>query len=98
WCFSGFAALFPLVLAAVYWKGVTKAGAYASIISTLVVWTVLFYRDIIAVKPPGMEEDELLIGGMMPVAIIIAVSAISLVVFSLFSKKPSEATIRKFFA
>jgi SSS family solute:Na+ symporter len=98
WCFSGFAALFPLVLASVYWKGVTKAGAYASILSTLVVWCFLFYRDIIAVKPPGMEEEELLIGGMMPVAIMIAVSAVSLVVVSLFSKKPSDETIRKFFA
>ncbi len=97
WCFSGFAALFPLVLAAVYWKGVTKAGAYASILSTVVVWCALFYRDIIAEKPPGAEE-ELLIAGMMPVTIMITVSALSLVVVSLFSKKPSEATIRKFFA
>ncbi|MCB1232475.1 MAG: sodium:solute symporter family protein [Verrucomicrobiae bacterium] len=98
WCFSGFAALFPLVFAAVYWKGVTKAGAYASILSTVAVWCVLFYRDIIAEKPPGMEEDELLIGGMMPVTIMIAVSAVSLIVVSLITKKPSESTIRKFFA
>ncbi len=97
WCFSGFAALFPLVFAAVYWKGVTKAGAYACILSTMVVWCVLFYRDIIAEKPPGAEE-ELLIAGMMPVTIMIAVSAASLIGVSLISKKPSEATIRKFFA
>ena len=31
WCFSGFGALFPLVFAAVFWKRVTKAGAYACI-------------------------------------------------------------------
>lgn len=97
WCFSGFAALFPLVFASVYWKGVTKAGAYACILSTLVVWCVLFYCDIIAEKPPGAEE-ELLIAGMMPVTIMIAVSAVSLIVVSLISKKPSDATIRKFFA
>lgn len=97
WCFSGFAALFPLVLAAVYWKGVTLVGAYSCIISTVVAWSILFYRDILAVKPEG-SEDELLIGGMMPVTIIIAVSAISLVVGSLLSKKPSDETIRKFFA
>lgn len=97
WCFSGFAALFPLVLAAVYWKGVTLVGAYSCIISTVVAWSILFYRDILAVKPEG-SEDELLIAGMMPVTIIIAVSAISLVVGSLLSKKPSDETIRKFFA
>lgn len=97
WCFSGFAALFPLVFAAVYWKGVTKAGAYACIIATTVVWCVLFYRDILAVKPAGME-DELLIAGMMPVTLMIAVSAATLVGVSLVTRKPSEATLRKFFA
>lgn len=98
WCFSGFAGLFPLVIGALYWKGATAAGAFASIISVVVVWSALFYRDIIAVKPAGAASDELLIFGMMPVAVIVAVSAISLVVVSLVTRKPSEDTIRKFFA
>jgi len=98
WCFSGFAGLFPLVLAAVYWKRVTLAGAYACIISTTVAWGFLFYRDMIAEKPAGMGDDELLVFGLMPVAIIIAISALSLVVVSLLTKKPSDAIIRKFFA
>lgn len=97
WCFSGFAGLFPLVVAAVYWKRVTLAGAYACLISTTLAWCVLFYRDMIAVKPPGSGDDELLVFGMMPVAIIIAISTVSLVVVSLLTKKPSEAIIRKFF-
>ncbi len=96
WCFTGFAALFPLILAAVYWKGVTRTGAFVSIIATSIAWCVLFYRDILAEKPAGME-DELLIGGMMPVTILIAISAVTLVTVSLFTAKPSEATIRKFF-
>ncbi len=97
WCFSGFAALFPLVFAAVYWKGVTKAGAYACIIATTVAWCILFYRDILAEKPAGME-DELLIWGMMPVTILIAVSTAALVGVSMVTRKPTEETIRKFFA
>lgn len=97
WCFSGFAGLFPLVVAAVYWKRVTLAGAYACLISTTLAWCVLFYRDVIAVKPAGSGDDELLVFGMMPVAIIIAISTVSLVVVSLLTKKPSEAIIRKFF-
>lgn len=96
WCFSGFAGLFPLVVAAIYWKGTTLAGAYACILSTAGTWGVLFYRDILA-KKPGSGEDELLVFGLMPVAIIIAVSIVSLVVVSLFTKKPSEETVRKFF-
>ncbi|WP_193211722.1 sodium:solute symporter family protein [Luteolibacter marinus] len=97
WCFSGFAGLFPLVVGAVYWKGTTRLGAIACILVTAVTWSVLFYRDIIAVKPPG-AEDELLIAGMMPVTFIVAASAISLVVVSLLTPKPADATLRKFFA
>ena len=97
WCFSGFAGLFPLVFASVYWKRVTLPGAYACIISTAVSWGYLFYRDILAAKPAGGGDDEMLVFGMMPVAIIIALSTVSLVVVSLLTKKPSEAIIRKFF-
>jgi len=97
WCFSGFAGLFPLVVAAVYWKRTTAAGAIACVAVTAVTWCVLFYRDIIAVKPPG-DSDELLIAGMMPVTVIIAASAATLVIVSLLTRKPSDATLRKFFA
>jgi solute:Na+ symporter, SSS family len=97
WCFSGFAGLFPLVLASIYWKRVTLAGAYACILSTTVAWGILFYLDILAVKPEGAAGHELLVFGMMPVAAIIAISTVSLVVVSLLTKKPSEAIIRKFF-
>ena len=31
WCFSGFTGLFPLVVAALYWRRTTKAGAMASV-------------------------------------------------------------------
>lgn len=97
WCFSGFAGLFPLIVAAVYWKGTTAAGAIACIAVTAATWSVLFYQDVVAVKPPG-ADGELLIGGMMPVAVIVAVSTVTLVVVSLFTSKPSDATLRKFFA
>lgn len=97
WCFSGFAGLFPLVVGAVYWKRTTAAGAISCIIVTAATWCILFYRDIIAVKPPGADE-ELLIAGMMPVTLIIAASALTLVVVSLLTAKPSDATLKKFFA
>jgi SSS family solute:Na+ symporter len=96
WCFSGFAGLFPLILGAIYWKRTTLAGAVSSIGVTVVTWGVLFYRDIIAAKAPGADE-ELLIAGMMPVTLIIAASAITLVVVSLVTRPPSESTLRKFF-
>jgi SSS family solute:Na+ symporter len=95
WCFSGFAALFPLVLAAVYWRRATQAGAISAVVVTAVSWLVLFWRDMIATKPPGTEE--LLIYGMMPVTIMFALSAMSLVVVSLVTRPPSEETLARFF-
>ena len=96
WCFTGFAGLFPLIVGSVYWKGTTKAGAISCILVTAATWCILFYRDIIS-QHPGAEE-ELLIAGMMPVTLIIAASAITLVAVSLLTKKPSETTLKKFFA
>lgn len=96
WCFSGFASLFPLVFAAVYWRRVTKAGALASVGSAAVVWLVLFRQDILA--PAGEGKDgELLVFGLMPVAVIFAVAAVSLVVVSLLTRPPSAETVARFF-
>lgn len=95
WCFSGFTALFPIVFAAVYWRRATTAGAMSAVGVTAVSWSVLFWRDMIAEKAPG--EDELLIYGMMPVTVILALSAISLVVVSLCTRPPAAATLEKFF-
>lgn len=96
WCFSGFASLFPLAFAAVYWRRVTKAGAISSLLVTVVVWVVLFTRDM-AAKGKSGGEDELLVFGMMPVAIIFGASVVTLVVVSLLTQPPSKATINKFF-
>ncbi len=99
WCFSGFAALFPLVVAAIYWRRATKAGAIASMATTAAAWAVLFWRDIAAKK--GMArapEDELLIFGMMPVVVLVILATLSLVLVSLLTKPPSEPTLRKFFS
>ncbi len=94
WCFSGFASLFPLVFAAVYWKRATRAGAFACVLVTAAVWGVFFYRDII-VGAGG--DQEYLVLGMMPVAFIFAASAGSLVLISLMTRPLSDAVINKFF-
>ncbi|TLD72346.1 sodium:solute symporter family protein [Phragmitibacter flavus] len=95
WCFTGFSALFPIVFGAVYWKRTTAAGAIAAVLVTAITWCILFYRDMIATKPPG--ADELLIFGMMPVAIITGLSALSLVIVSLLTRPPTKATVARFF-
>lgn len=44
WSFSGFAGLFPLVLAACYWRRLTRWGAMASIVATAASWWYFFTR------------------------------------------------------
>ncbi len=90
WCFSGFASLFPLVLASVYWKRVTTAGAIGSVILTIIAWFYFFQRS-------GYGKSEGLVAEMMPVTFIFAVSAISLVVISLMTKPMPDDVIKKFF-
>jgi SSS family solute:Na+ symporter len=96
WCFSGFSGLFPVILAAVYWRRTTAPGVIASILVMIATWSVLFYRDIIAPKAPG--ADESLIFGLMPVVFIVAASAVTLVIVSLLTRPPSAQTVQRFLA
>lgn len=90
WCFSGFAALTPLVLAALYWRRATTAGAYASVIATTVVWFIFFAKS-------GFGGEWTLPGGIMPVAACWMVAAVTMVVVSLVTKPPSDEIVAKFF-
>lgn len=95
WCFTGFASLAPLVFAALYWKRVTKAGAYACVLTSAVVGLTLF---VIALRETGLQaEHEYLFFGMMPVAANIAASTAALVIVSLLTRPPSAGTIEKYF-
>jgi len=91
WCFSGFASLFPLVFASLYWRRVTKMGAYACVVTAAVVWFLLF-RD-----SGWGANGRYFVFGMMPVATIIACSTAALVLVSLVTKPPSAETVGKFF-
>jgi len=97
WCFSGFASLFPLVFAALYWRRVTRAGAIASVLVMATVWFVLFYQGLLGPLSRGeaMEGDYLL-WGMMPVTFIFAASAVTLVVVSLMTKPMPQAVVDRY--
>jgi SSS family solute:Na+ symporter len=92
WCFSGFTGLFPLVFASLYWRRATKAGAFASVLLTAVVWLWLFHQSGYGADP----NYKFL--GMLPVAIVFGCSVVTLAGVSLFTPAPSEKTLRKFFA
>lgn len=103
WCFSGFTGLFPLVVAALYWRRLTKAGAAASVLTTIGVWSVLFYRSNFGLPAPGKppyrfpEEPLLGIPPMMPIVTIVAASMLALVLVSLVTRPPAKETLAKFF-
>jgi len=98
WCFSGFASLFPIVFASLYWKRATKAGVIAAIVAMAVTWLYLFNKDILNPTQERLNQGgDYLVWGLMPVTFIFAASTIALVVVSLLTKPPSQATINKFF-
>ncbi|MAT16725.1 MAG: sodium:proline symporter [Planctomyces sp.] len=99
WCFSGFSSLFPLIFASLYWKRLTKAGAYACVIAAAGSWLYLFAQSGFAsnpeytlILPLGGEEYE-----MMPVVGMIGCSTIAMIVVSLITKAPSGETLKRFF-
>ena len=91
WCFSGFAGLFPLICASIYWRRVTSAGAYASILVTGLVWVLLFRQSGYGVN------GGFLFLGMMPVATMFVCSLVALVGVSLLTAAPSAATMNRYF-
>jgi SSS family solute:Na+ symporter len=110
WCFSGFASLFPLVFAALYWRRVTRAGAISCVLATTATWCWLFYRGLID-RPAGQEGDFLVgfivqgpsgspllgIEGMMPVVLMFLVSTATLVLVSFVTQPPPKQVVDKFF-
>lgn len=97
WCFSGFSSLFPLVFASLYWKGLTKQGAYACVLAAFGSWCYLFYQSNFAkisdftVMIPGTEYET------MPVATMFVCSTVAMIVVSLLTPKPNEEHLNRFF-
>jgi SSS family solute:Na+ symporter len=91
WSFTGFASLFPVVVAALFWKRSTKYGALASILSVAVLWIYFFIQ--------GWKNPDYTVAGSgtMPVAVVLIVSAVAMIVVSLLTRPPEEARVAKFF-
>jgi SSS family solute:Na+ symporter len=95
WCFSGFASLFPLVFAALYWRKLTAAGALSAVLAMVGSWLYLF-RD----SGWGADTKYVInVGGfeIMPVVAIFMCTLVAMVATSLMTSPPSEKTLAKFF-
>ena len=91
WSLSGYAGLFPLVVAALFWKRSSATGALAALWTTVVLWVILFVRS------QGVEGEYTIAGtGVMPVAVIVFGSTAAMVVGSLLKPPDAEAAERFF--
>lgn len=113
YAFSGFAALSPLLIAALFWRGSTKWGALATTLWTAgaVVAVALFQHAVPAPAPGpatvvwsfgGVEALSRTPGGtavfgFMPVVPMVIVSALLMIVVSLITSKPKPETLVKYF-
>ncbi|HEV2861579.1 MAG TPA: sodium:solute symporter family protein [Pyrinomonadaceae bacterium] len=114
YAFSGFAALSPLMIAALFWRGSTKWGALASTVwVALAVVFVAVFQQTYPAPPPGPPAvvwspggTEVLartpsgtsVFGFMPVVPMVVVSALLMFVVSKLTPKPSAATVEKYFS
>ena len=113
YAFSGFAALSPLLVAALFWRGSTKWGALAVALWTaFAVVAVAVLQELIPAPAPGSSIALWAPGGIdvltrtpggttvfkfMPVVPMVLVSALLMTVVSLLTRKPAASTIAKYF-
>ncbi|CAN5145878.1 MAG: sodium:solute symporter family protein [Pyrinomonadaceae bacterium] len=113
YAFSGYAALSPLLVAALFWRGSTKWGALASTVWTAcAVSAVAVFQALVPAPAPGpaavvasMGGLELLsrtpggtaVLGFMPVVPMVIGSALLMIVVSLLTAKPQSATLSRYF-
>ncbi|MCG3130958.1 MAG: hypothetical protein FLDDKLPJ_01732 [Phycisphaerae bacterium] len=106
WCFSGFSALFPLVIGALYWRRMTKWGAYASVIAGIGLGVYYYVRAGLSapggfgsrleplVTLPGLSHEW----AVVPACPMVLAAAAALVLVSLLTPPPARSTVDKFFA
>jgi SSS family solute:Na+ symporter len=113
YAFSGFAAMSPLLVAALFWRGSTKWGALASTlwVAASVIGVAVFQAavpapapgpPVVAWKAFGLDALARTAGGttvfgFMPVVPMVLVSALLMIVVSMLTPKPSAETVARYF-
>jgi SSS family solute:Na+ symporter len=113
YAFSGFTAMSPLLVAALFWKRSTKWGALA-----VAVWTagsvlaLQAFQTVVPAPPPGASNVFIQWGplevltrtpggtailGFMPVVPMTLISAAVMIIGSLLTSRPSDATLARYF-
>ncbi|MCI0491002.1 MAG: sodium:solute symporter family protein [Blastocatellia bacterium] len=113
YAFSGYAALAPLLVAALFWKGSTRWGALASTLWTALSVAAVAVFQYAVPAPPGPPVVVWSVGGIeilsrtaggtavlgfMPVVPMTIISALLMVAVSLMTAKPGKETIARYFS
>jgi len=91
WSFTGFAALFPLMAGALFWRRATRSGAMAAVLTVAAGWIYLFVAEQ---RAGGLSWAQ---GGLMPVVILLGASSFALVSVSLVTLPPDDEVLARFF-
>jgi SSS family solute:Na+ symporter len=113
YAFTGFAALSPLLVAALFWRGSTKWGALAStLVAAGGVAAVAVFQEIVPAPLPGPPVVVWAFGGLdalartpggtaifgfLPVVPITLASAAAMWIVSLLTPKPGVETLARYF-
>jgi SSS family solute:Na+ symporter len=108
YAFSGYSALMPLMIGALYWRRSTKWGALAvtlwaagSVIAVAVFQSIVTAPKVVWSIGGWNALERTPAGtavfGLMPVVPMVLVAAALMVVVSLATAKPGEGTIRRYF-
>ncbi|HWP54552.1 MAG TPA: sodium:solute symporter family protein [Pyrinomonadaceae bacterium] len=113
YAFSGFAALSPLLVAALFWKGSTKWGALAvTLWVAIAVVAIGAFQALVPAPAPGPANVIWSIGGtevisrtpggtavfgFMPVVPMVLVSSLLMILVSLVTAKPKQSTLARYF-
>ncbi len=113
YAFTGYAALVPLLVGALFWRRSTKWGALAVAVWTAaVVLGVAIFQQMVPAPPPGREVVAWSLGGVtilsrvasgtaivgvLPVVAATLGSSLLMWVVSVATPRPGEATVRRYF-
>lgn len=111
--FSGYAALMPLLVGALFWKRSTRWGALACTLwAAAAVIAIAVFQAVVPAPAPGTETGwgslfgQFIISrtpagtavlGLLPVVPMTIISALLMIAVSLLTAKPDEATIKRYF-
>jgi solute:Na+ symporter, SSS family len=109
YAFSGYSAMMPLLVAALFWKRSTKWGALASTLwAAASVAAVAVFQSVVTtpkvvwsiggVEVLARTPGGTAVLGLLPVVPMVIVSALLMIVVSLMTKKPGKAAINRYFS